>query len=205
MAQLFLNLFLSSFSRCCECSASLSHWYYEKDGQLFCRKDYWAKFGELCHGCNDPITTGLIMVTASIRWLSSLIISLVLCWLTNFKLQLKAVSKHMHARWQPHSPDMSNHPGWCAPPYEFTPMPLVALSDCFKDHQWKLELLCWHLRPERFMFRIECVHSTGKQVNNRLCQCWYVLLHYRKDKITTSKESGGYLLINTHSKLEESH
>ncbi|KAM7399443.1 hypothetical protein PAMP_018716 [Pampus punctatissimus] len=47
--------------RCCECSASLSHWYYEKDGQLFCKKDYWAKFGELCHGCNDPITTGLIM------------------------------------------------------------------------------------------------------------------------------------------------
>ncbi|KAG8001726.1 LIM domain kinase 1, partial [Nibea albiflora] len=47
--------------RCCECSASLSHWYYEKDGRLFCKKDYWAKFGELCHGCNDPITTGLIM------------------------------------------------------------------------------------------------------------------------------------------------
>ncbi|GAA6085907.1 LIM domain kinase 1a isoform X3 [Tachysurus ichikawai] len=47
--------------RCCECSASLSHWYYEKDGRLFCSKDYWAKFGELCHGCSEPITTGLIM------------------------------------------------------------------------------------------------------------------------------------------------
>ncbi|KAK1899648.1 LIM domain kinase 1, partial [Dissostichus eleginoides] len=49
---------------CCECSASLSHWYYEKEGRLFCKKDYWAKFGELCHGCNDPITTGLIMLRA---------------------------------------------------------------------------------------------------------------------------------------------
>lgn len=48
--------------RCCECRTSLSHWYYEKDGHLFCKKDYWVKFGELCHGCNDPITTGLIMV-----------------------------------------------------------------------------------------------------------------------------------------------
>ncbi|KAL6116172.1 limk1 [Pungitius sinensis] len=59
--------------RCCECSASLSHWYYEKDGQLYCKKDYWVKFGELCHGCNDPITTGLIMVTGSLRSLSSLV------------------------------------------------------------------------------------------------------------------------------------
>uniref|UniRef100_A0A671WWS0 LIM domain kinase 1 n=1 Tax=Sparus aurata TaxID=8175 RepID=A0A671WWS0_SPAAU len=54
--------------RCCECSASLSHWYYEKDGRLFCKKDYWTKFGELCHGCNDPITTGLIMVAGEQKY-----------------------------------------------------------------------------------------------------------------------------------------
>ncbi|KAG7282501.1 hypothetical protein CRUP_020216 [Coryphaenoides rupestris] len=54
--------------RCCECGASLSHWYYEKDGRLFCKKDYWAKFGELCHGCNDPITTGLIMVAGEQKY-----------------------------------------------------------------------------------------------------------------------------------------
>uniref|UniRef100_A0A665VVA9 LIM domain kinase 1 n=1 Tax=Echeneis naucrates TaxID=173247 RepID=A0A665VVA9_ECHNA len=53
---------------CCECSASLSHWYYEKDGRLFCKKDYWLKFGELCHGCNDPITTGLIMVAGEQKY-----------------------------------------------------------------------------------------------------------------------------------------
>ncbi|CAG6003771.1 unnamed protein product [Menidia menidia] len=54
--------------RCCECNASLSHWYYEKDGRLFCKRDYWAKFGELCHGCNDPITTGLIMVAGEQKY-----------------------------------------------------------------------------------------------------------------------------------------
>uniref|UniRef100_A0A8C5GA62 LIM domain kinase 1 n=1 Tax=Gouania willdenowi TaxID=441366 RepID=A0A8C5GA62_GOUWI len=53
---------------CCDCSASLSHWYYEKDGRLFCKKDYWAKFGELCHGCNDPINTGLIMVAGEQKY-----------------------------------------------------------------------------------------------------------------------------------------
>uniref|UniRef100_A0A8C5EUQ5 LIM domain kinase 1 n=1 Tax=Gouania willdenowi TaxID=441366 RepID=A0A8C5EUQ5_GOUWI len=54
--------------QCCDCSASLSHWYYEKDGRLFCKKDYWAKFGELCHGCNDPINTGLIMVAGEQKY-----------------------------------------------------------------------------------------------------------------------------------------
>ncbi|XP_017351775.1 LIM domain kinase 1a isoform X1 [Ictalurus punctatus] len=54
--------------RCCECSVSLSRWYYEKDGRLFCRKDYWAKFGELCHGCSEPITTGLIMVAGEQKY-----------------------------------------------------------------------------------------------------------------------------------------
>ncbi|XP_062408140.1 LIM domain kinase 1a isoform X3 [Sardina pilchardus] len=57
-----------SVKRCCECSTSLSHWYYEKDGRLFCKKDYWAKFGELCHGCTEPITTGLIMVAGEQKY-----------------------------------------------------------------------------------------------------------------------------------------
>uniref|UniRef100_A0A674ECI5 LIM domain kinase 1 n=1 Tax=Salmo trutta TaxID=8032 RepID=A0A674ECI5_SALTR len=66
--QLCLKLLSLSLFRCCECSASLSHWYYEKEGRLFCKKDYWAKFGELCHGCNDPITTGLIMVAGEQKY-----------------------------------------------------------------------------------------------------------------------------------------
>ncbi|XP_064157359.1 LIM domain kinase 1-like [Anguilla rostrata] len=54
--------------RCCDCKASLSHWYYEKEGQLFCKKDYWARFGELCHGCSEPISTGLIMVAGEQKY-----------------------------------------------------------------------------------------------------------------------------------------
>ncbi|XP_061072862.1 LIM domain kinase 1-like [Conger conger] len=54
--------------RCCECKVSLSHWYYEKEGQLFCKKDYWARFGELCHGCSEPISTGLIMVAGEQKY-----------------------------------------------------------------------------------------------------------------------------------------
>lgn len=54
--------------RCCECNASLSHWYYEKEGRLFCKKDYWARFGELCHGCSEPIATGLIMVAGEQKY-----------------------------------------------------------------------------------------------------------------------------------------
>lgn len=95
------------FLRCCECSASLSHWYYEKDGRLYCKKDYWAKFGELCHGCNDPITTGLIMVRAPSS-LSAPCPLLALCLLMKLKLHLSPhilvgpviVCQHgwMHAR-----------------------------------------------------------------------------------------------------------
>uniref|UniRef100_A0AAZ3QE71 LIM domain kinase 1 n=1 Tax=Oncorhynchus tshawytscha TaxID=74940 RepID=A0AAZ3QE71_ONCTS len=63
-----MSLSVASVRRISLCSASLSHWYYEKEGRLFCKKDYWAKFGELCHGCNDPITTGLIMVAGEQKY-----------------------------------------------------------------------------------------------------------------------------------------
>ncbi|KAM3869173.1 LIM domain kinase 1-like [Diretmus argenteus] len=48
--------------RCCECGCILSDWYYERKGQLFCKKHYWARYGEHCHGCKESITKGLIMV-----------------------------------------------------------------------------------------------------------------------------------------------
>uniref|UniRef100_A0A2I3HJF6 LIM domain kinase 1 n=1 Tax=Nomascus leucogenys TaxID=61853 RepID=A0A2I3HJF6_NOMLE len=54
--------------RCCDCSASLSHQYYEKDGQLFCKKDYWARYGESCHGCSEQITKGLVMVAGELKY-----------------------------------------------------------------------------------------------------------------------------------------
>lgn len=48
--------------RCCECGCILSQWYYEREGKLFCKRHYWARYGEHCHGCKEAITTGLIMV-----------------------------------------------------------------------------------------------------------------------------------------------
>nr|XP_033777665.1 LIM domain kinase 1 isoform X2 [Geotrypetes seraphini] len=54
--------------RCSDCGASLSHRYYEKDGCLYCKKDYWARFGELCHGCSEQITKGLVMVAGEHKY-----------------------------------------------------------------------------------------------------------------------------------------
>ncbi|XP_015520631.2 probable serine/threonine-protein kinase DDB_G0271402 isoform X1 [Neodiprion lecontei] len=42
--------------RCSACDAALSSWYFEKDGLLFCKNDYWAAYGEACQGCGQVIT-----------------------------------------------------------------------------------------------------------------------------------------------------
>ncbi|XP_045895767.1 LIM domain kinase 1-like [Micropterus dolomieu] len=54
--------------RCCECGCILSHWYYEREGQLYCKKHYWDRYGEHCHGCKETITTGLIMVAGEQKY-----------------------------------------------------------------------------------------------------------------------------------------
>ncbi|XP_037543847.1 LIM domain kinase 1 [Nematolebias whitei] len=54
--------------RCYECGCILSHWYYEREGQLYCKKHYWSRFGEHCHGCKETITTGLIMVAGKQKY-----------------------------------------------------------------------------------------------------------------------------------------
>ncbi|XP_063218880.1 LIM domain kinase 1 isoform X2 [Bacillus rossius redtenbacheri] len=47
--------------RCSACDAALSSWYFEKDGLLFCKEDYWTKYGECCQDCGQ-IITGPVMV-----------------------------------------------------------------------------------------------------------------------------------------------
>lgn len=49
-----LNVF-EQFIRCSACDAALSSWYFEKDGLLFCKDDYCAKFGESCQQCGQVI------------------------------------------------------------------------------------------------------------------------------------------------------
>ncbi|KAJ8679115.1 hypothetical protein QAD02_014902 [Eretmocerus hayati] len=47
--------------RCSACDAPLSSWYFEKDGLLFCKEDYWAAYGEACQSCGH-IITGPVML-----------------------------------------------------------------------------------------------------------------------------------------------
>ncbi|XP_053951605.1 LIM domain kinase 1 isoform X2 [Anastrepha ludens] len=47
--------------RCSVCDAHLHNWYFEKDGLLFCRDDYYQRFGECCQQCS-AIITGPVMV-----------------------------------------------------------------------------------------------------------------------------------------------
>uniref|UniRef100_A0AAX7TVX2 LIM domain kinase 1 n=1 Tax=Astatotilapia calliptera TaxID=8154 RepID=A0AAX7TVX2_ASTCA len=53
---------------CCECGCILSHWYYEREGQLYCKKHYWCRYGGHCHGCKETIATGLIMVAGEQKY-----------------------------------------------------------------------------------------------------------------------------------------
>lgn len=39
--------------RCSACDAALSNWYFEKDGLLFCKEDYWNRYGEACQQCSQ--------------------------------------------------------------------------------------------------------------------------------------------------------
>ncbi|XP_065370098.1 LIM domain kinase 1 isoform X2 [Calliphora vicina] len=47
--------------RCSVCDHHLHNWYFEKDGLLFCRDDYYQRFGEACQQCSDVIS-GPVMV-----------------------------------------------------------------------------------------------------------------------------------------------
>uniref|UniRef100_A0A671WTV4 LIM domain kinase 2 n=1 Tax=Sparus aurata TaxID=8175 RepID=A0A671WTV4_SPAAU len=53
--------------QCSVCCDHLTNWYYEKGGKLYCRKHYWEKFGELCHGCS-LLMTGPAMVAGEHKY-----------------------------------------------------------------------------------------------------------------------------------------
>uniref|UniRef100_A0A8C3UM45 LIM domain kinase 2 n=1 Tax=Catharus ustulatus TaxID=91951 RepID=A0A8C3UM45_CATUS len=57
----------AKFTKCSECQDPLTNWYYEKDGKLYCHKDYWGKFGESCHGCS-LLMTGPVMVAGEYKY-----------------------------------------------------------------------------------------------------------------------------------------
>lgn len=53
--------------RCSVCDASLSTWYFEKGGLLFCQADYWARYGESCQQCAQ-VMTGPVMAAGEHRF-----------------------------------------------------------------------------------------------------------------------------------------
>lgn len=55
-------------ARCCECNSVLADWYYERDGQFFCKKHYLSRFAEQCYGCTESINTGPIMVAGKNKY-----------------------------------------------------------------------------------------------------------------------------------------
>ncbi|XP_019633248.1 PREDICTED: LIM domain kinase 1-like isoform X1 [Branchiostoma belcheri] len=57
----------ASCFRCSVCNLILTTWYFEKDGYLYCRRDYWARFGQACHGCAQVIT-GPIMAAGEHKY-----------------------------------------------------------------------------------------------------------------------------------------
>lgn len=45
----------------CDCLMYSSNFYFEKNGLLFCKDDYWRKFGEFCQECSQ-LVSGPIMI-----------------------------------------------------------------------------------------------------------------------------------------------
>lgn len=57
------------YRRCsaCDCLMYSSNFYFEKDGLLFCKDDYWRKFGECCQECSQ-LVSGPIMIAGDHRF-----------------------------------------------------------------------------------------------------------------------------------------
>ncbi|XP_077596054.1 LIM domain kinase 1-like [Stigmatopora nigra] len=54
--------------RCWDCDCVLSHWYYERDGKMYCKKHYWKHYGDNCHGCAETLQAGLVMVAGEQKY-----------------------------------------------------------------------------------------------------------------------------------------
>lgn len=57
------------FSRCSVCDREMwnTNFYFEKNGLLFCKEDYWQKFGECCQQCGE-VVSGPIMISGDHRF-----------------------------------------------------------------------------------------------------------------------------------------
>ncbi|XP_062874252.1 LIM domain kinase 2 [Trichomycterus rosablanca] len=65
--KLHKDIWHSACFRCSECCDLLTNWYFEREGNLYCGKHYWEKYGELCHGCS-LLMTGPAMVAGEYKY-----------------------------------------------------------------------------------------------------------------------------------------
>ncbi|XP_033747383.1 LIM domain kinase 1-like isoform X2 [Pecten maximus] len=52
---------------CSKCDKCLSNWYFERNGRLYCKQDYWTLFGDACNKCTETIT-GPVMVAGEHKY-----------------------------------------------------------------------------------------------------------------------------------------
>ncbi|XP_021340817.1 LIM domain kinase 1-like isoform X2 [Mizuhopecten yessoensis] len=52
---------------CSKCNRCLSSWYFERNGRLYCKQDYWTLFGDACNKCTETIT-GPVMVAGEHKY-----------------------------------------------------------------------------------------------------------------------------------------
>ncbi|OUM64107.1 hypothetical protein PIROE2DRAFT_22146, partial [Piromyces sp. E2] len=54
--------------RCCECNEPINSVIEEKDGKIYCHKDYQRLFGICCNKCNEPILSGGYITALDKPW-----------------------------------------------------------------------------------------------------------------------------------------
>jgi hypothetical protein len=55
--------------RCSVCDREMwsTNFYFEKNGMLFCKDDYYLRYGEICQQCGE-VVSGLIMISGDHRF-----------------------------------------------------------------------------------------------------------------------------------------
>lgn len=54
--------------RCNICREQLTGWYFEKNGQWYCRKDYYHKYGERCRHCHNVMSGPVMVIGGEIKF-----------------------------------------------------------------------------------------------------------------------------------------
>ncbi|KAI2804576.1 LIM domain kinase 1 [Blomia tropicalis] len=62
------QLYVDDDDRCNICREQLTGWYFEKNGQWYCRKDYYHKYGERCRHCHNVMSGPVMVIGGEIKF-----------------------------------------------------------------------------------------------------------------------------------------